>query len=628
MTNQNSRLPGAVIGNSRMLATLSPGGNLVRLFWPSIDFPQNIGQNLAGVILQRSCNSARLVWLHDSSWHHEQYYLENTNILITKHFSRELGLEIIQEDFVHPYSDILVRRFCIKNINGSNQACFFAYYSHMTVNDMTRYNTAHYLNNLGAFLHYFKDIYFIIGCDTEPGSYQCGKPGGKDDPMLLLHRGIPAGKTYTNGISAAAGIWKLGILSTGDLKKITLFIAAGSSLKCAEKKFARCREIGFQKLHSETYQFWQSFLSNRRSIAIPVTATIDKLYRRSLLLLKLLSDETSGAFIAAPEFDPCFEHSGGYGYCWPRDSVFIAWALTLAGYKDLAEKFYFFGARTLRDDGLWGQRYHTSGLLAPSWGDQLDETGIMLWGIRQHYILTRNRNFLAKMWDTVKKAALGLIHQIDLDYLPAPCMDLWEDLKGRGTYTIGATIAGLRAASAIAMELNSKDGPCEEAEYWKITASKMETALDKFLWNKKRAYFMRSLVNGMPDPTVDSATLGLIFPFGILKPQSERAKLVVNTVERTLLCGKNGGIMRYQGDEYIGGNPWILTTLWLSICFHLIGERQKAVHYFHWAVKHRSHLDLLAEQVDKFSGRPAWALPLAWSHAMFILAVFFLEDPR
>ena len=36
-------------------------------------------------------------------------------------------------------------------------------------------------------------------------------------------------------------------------------------------------------------------------------------------------------------------------------------------------------------------------------------------------------------------------------------------------------------------------------------------------------------------------------------------------------------------------------------------------------VSRRTALDLLAEQVDD-DGRPAWVLPLGWSHAMLLLA--------
>jgi len=28
-----------------------------------------------------------------------------------------------------------------------------------------------------------------------------------------------------------------------------------------------------------------------------------------------------------------------------------------------------------------------------------------------------------------------------------------------------------------------------------------------------------------------------------------------------------GGYKRYSDDKYIGGNPWILTTLWLAIYY-------------------------------------------------------------
>jgi GH15 family glucan-1,4-alpha-glucosidase len=54
---------------------------------------------------------------------------------------------------------------------------------------------------------------------------------------------------------------------------------------------------------------------------------------------------------------------------------------------------------------------------------------------------------------------------------------------------------------------------------------------------------------------------------------------------------------RYAGDTYAGGNRWVLAALWLA----------------------QTSLGLLPEQVTD-DGEPAWVVPLAWSHAMLLLA--------
>ena len=68
----------------------------------------------------------------------------------------------------------------------------------------------------------------------------------------------------------------------------------------------------------------QSRLAAARPASPGGPAGIDALYRRSLLVLEDLADRATGAIIAAPEMDPKFLRSGGYGFVWPRDLAYIS----------------------------------------------------------------------------------------------------------------------------------------------------------------------------------------------------------------------------------------------------------------------------------------------------------------
>ena len=61
--------------------------------------------------------------------------------------------------------------------------------------------------------------------------------------------------------------------------------------------------------------------------------------------------------------------------------------------------------------------------------------------------------------------------------------------------------------------------------------------------------------------------------------------------------------------------------MWLALYYLEIGDVEKGKELFLWAVKHTTHLGFLPEQIDKFSGEPAWVMQLAWSHAMFIIVL-------
>ena len=70
----------AVIGNKKMLATYSKKGELLRLFYPNVDFRQFIDYFHIGLKI----NDSQIIYLHeDINNVYNQQYLQDTNILKT-----------------------------------------------------------------------------------------------------------------------------------------------------------------------------------------------------------------------------------------------------------------------------------------------------------------------------------------------------------------------------------------------------------------------------------------------------------------------------------------------------------------------------------------------------------------
>ena len=79
------------------------------------------------------------------------------------------------------------------------------------------------------------------------------------------------------------------------------------------------------------------------------------------------------------------------------------------------------------------------------------------------------------------------------------------------------------------------------------------------------------------------------------------------------------GVARYAGDTYAGGNNWVLAALWLGLWCRQVGDAASLERSLEYAVGAQTTLGLLPEQVTD-EGEPAWVVPLAWSHAMLLLA--------
>jgi hypothetical protein len=379
-----------------------------------------------------------------------------------------------------------------------------------------------------------------------------------------------------------------------------------------------------------------------------------ELYWRSLLTLKLLSDRDTGAIIAAPEFDREREACGGYGYCWGRDGAFNAYALGSAGMLEEAEAFFEFARLVQEPDGVWLHRHYAGGDLAPSWGlIQIDETGAILWAVHEHYKMTGSRAFLKNIWDSISRAADYLGGSIDDETGLPQSYELWEEQLCESVYSAAAVCGGFRAGAGCAAALGKR----AEVRAWNRRAEQMREAIARVLWDPRAKSFLKSVKKSISesefkqaaaiggpecyvevadgqhypefiqvrDSTTDSSQLGLAFPFEVLEPGDKMMKQAARAVSSRLWSRKTGGIMRYERDRYVGGNAWILTTLWLAIYYLDAGMTRQAVPLIKWAIDHATESGLLTEQVDKRTGKPTWAVPLGWSHAMYVIAALKLD---
>jgi GH15 family glucan-1,4-alpha-glucosidase len=243
-----------------------------------------------------------------------------------------------------------------------------------------------------------------------------------------------------------------------------------------------------------------------------------------------------------------------------------------------------------------------------------------LWGIGQHYELTRNRDFLEDVWPTIKKGVEHLLLGRDPETgLVGPSLDLWEEKSALHTYTNSAVYGALRESADVASVL----GHDALAVSWKEENGILQSAILKHLWNEQNNRFLKSVKP--TDNDIDTAIMGLSFPFCVLQPDDPRMLSTAHQIENAFRYPTEG-IGRYPSDVYHGGNPWFITTLWMALYHCQLGNYQKAKTLIDWSAKHVDELKLFAEQVDRENGEPVSASPLAWSHAMFILSLLNFKE--
>ena len=611
-------------------------GEIFALFYPMRDTAQHAEESMGCIH-----TSGKLSWLDSVEWVSRQNYIKNTNMVVTK-LTRH-GVKVTITDFVLPDAPVLVRRFSISTkvpLKGK-----FYYYSKFNAGEMHHKNSNLYDPEHKMLIQYWQDHHIGIKGVPSFDEWQVGKAM---DVVWWTNakKDMEDGKLQNNmedigNLNMAAG-WELEI-DEGECKEITVYIGVSNSRVLIYKYLHKISEKPVDDLLKKTKNHWIGWLNSART-PDGFTGRAEefvKPYNRALLTLDLLSDPEEGSFIAAPEFDPGFERCGGYGYCWNRDSSKIVLSLTSAGYPEYARRFFKWCKKTQMPDGSWFQRYWLNGDIAPSWcnfeySTQLDETGVTLYAANEYHKTLdgiRRDLFLDEIWLFMLQGAEYLMRRTG-GGLHDTCMDLWETYYGTFTYTNASIYAGLLAASEIALERQETG----LGKRWQERAELIkQQTLDK-LWLDE-GYFARGIIDNRVDTAVDASILGCIVPFGLLDPEKESElemiRSVISIIEQKLSVSVNGhrGILRYENDHYIGGNPWVVLTLWLSRTLLYLAPYEvdansnieRALEYIRWSLKGTTSPGLFPEQVDKHTGRPVWAIPLGWSNSLFIENILMLN---
>lgn len=635
----------AVIGNSRFLASLQRTGRMVRLWWPHVDMSQHVDTVRSGL---RIASQEQTSWFdsEEDGWKHTSGYVPSTNIVSVTAQSETYPIRVETAQFAVPEQDIIVFNYKFTNTSEELLDFSFLFYGSFQIGEHAFYHTCEYVED--SLSYYRHREYVMVSGTSECTAYQ------SCDAWENANHGALDGNDI-NMKSDGAMQWRFSQVAPGATVSMPLYITAGHTRGESAAAMRLAKSKTAEDWTSETAAYWHNYLQQAKPCPIEDSA-IAALYERSLLAIKLMADEATGSIIAAPEFDELFTRCGGYAFCWGRDAAFITTALDQAGLTAMSTKFYLWTLTAQEEDGSWLQRHYHDGSVAPNWGLQLDEGASILWGMFEHYkkLPPHEAEAFAKtLWPSVYKGAQYLIGCIDEETgVPQPSMDIWEERKGEHTYSSSAVYAGVKAAAQFAHIMKE----FIIADKWNAVADGISNAIVNNCWNEEKGIFYRGLrlkvtkevydaalargedvelihdSKGYPayrlryDTNVDVSLLGVSQPFGVLPSSHPYMKSTAAVIERELTSPEVGGIKRYEDDHYIGGNPWILTTLWLAQYRIANGQIAEAKELLQWATEHQTNMGLLPEQVDRTTGETAWVVPLTWSHAMYVLTVHMLAE--
>ncbi|WP_367176464.1 glycoside hydrolase family 15 protein [Haloarcula rubripromontorii] len=409
----------------------------------------------------------------------------------------------------------------------------------------------------------------------------------------------------------------------------------------------------------------------RTRIDVAESMTRSDSIRMDLRVLDLLSSPTGGR-IAAPEFDPFYSNSGGYGYVWFRDDASVSRHLLEAGdrldidtVEMLLESAAFLCDSQL-SDGRWPHRvWADTGDIAPGWANarvehnaespeyQADQTATVtafLATLLRTHRSKMDAELTATVRGTIEAAVDTLIEDIAANDLPEPCQNVWEDSIGQFTHTTATFIEAFAAVGRAPMP----ESVCERSL---AAADRLLDGLDT-LWDEDLSVYVIGLTNGTPDHRIDAAGLHLADALQeydsvestTLSDQhltrlADHVSTTLDTLFRNPTDSRVAGLARYEGDRWRTGHQdsekvWTVTTAMGALAAARVGDMlndrdERGDAYLDRASDLYELLEgdgplttdagYLAEQAFD-DGDLDSATPLGWSHALRLHATARLGE--
>ncbi len=587
-----------IIGDLHTVALVGKNGTIDWCCIPAFDAP-----SIFGALLDAEKGGFFSIAPHAT---HEmrlnQYYLPETNILITRFFTLEGVGEItdfmpIQSSKEHTKHHRIVR--AVRVVRGQ-----------LTFELVCR----------PAF-NYARDTH-TIQLSEHGAVFQ------HNDVSLRLFASTPLKEDGHGGVSSTFTLqhdqWAYFLLeSTGD----------------QEREPPHLSPAQYQQLLQETKHYWRTWLAQCR-----YQGRWREMVQRSALALKLLTYAPTGAIVAAPTTS-LPESMGGernwdYRYTWLRDSSLTIHSLLTLGFHEEAEAFVSWlraRAAELKEDGslqtmytihgghdmteitldhLEGYRHSRPVRIGNGAYTQLqlDITGEFLDGI---YVYTRKRGIYYEGWHYL----LRLLEWLEKNW-QAGDEGIWEVRGGKRAFVHSRVMCWVAFDRAIRMAQDqSLPAPLDA---WRATRDTIYNEIMEQGWNEDK----QSFVQYYGSDAVDASALLI----SLARFTSETDPRVVRTIERIQReLMHEPHVYRYRvdtaADDGLKGveGTFSICSFWLVEALTRAGKLEEARQNLDQMLTYANHLGLYSEEVGPL-GEAYGNFPQAFTHLALISACHGLDQ--
>ncbi len=611
------------------------------LYYPYVGFENHA----AGTGLRHKVGvfvDGAISWTDDDSWEFSFHYPHTALIGHTKATNSKLGIMLEFDDVVDSDMSVFIRNIHVINLSSEERDIKLFMHQAFAIGDSrSNTDTAQYLPDSNAILHYRGRRAFIISGKTETGTFDQHSIGlfgieGHEGSYRDAEDGELGGNNVEHGRVDSVLRFSLKVPGHSS-KRAHYWLAAGMSTREALYIHRQVSEQGVDHRIHKTAEWWHKWLAPAIEVAERLPDNHQDLFIESIMIIKSHIDKR-GAVIASTDSSMLNYSKDNYAYSWPRDGANTIWSLIRLGYYQEAYRFFEFCQRGIHPNGYLMHKYRADGALGSSWhpyvhGDiiappiQEDETALVVFVFVQFYQLSKDNSLIKDFYHSMLKPMANFLAEYtdEVTGLPKPSYDLWEQTFSTSTYTTSVTYGALVAAA----ELATVAGDEESAVKWRSAADDIQAAAHKHLFNQERQVFYRGLnvVNGQVnyDSLLDTSSVYSAFMFGLFAIDSHEIKASIDTIKKTFNTSlDNPGIPRSEDDDYrrskpdVRGNWWFITTLWQAQYDIEVGDLGSALNILGWVKSFALPTGMLGEQIDPVDGTIISPAPLTWSHAEYV----------
>jgi len=639
------------LGNGKILIGLDNFGQVKDFYYHYPGLENHVSEHLVhkiGIFVED-----RFSWLDDGSWEIIIDCQKGTMASDIKAVNNALGIELFFKDIVYNEKDIFIREVTVHNLFDRHRVVKVFFNQQFNIAKTHIGDTAYYDTRDKVIVHYKGRRVFLINALIDNDGFNDYGVGllrteGKDG----TYRDAEDGLLSKNGIEHGQVDSVIAVEVEIEPKSKHIFhywIVVAKSIEGVRRLNELVLKRHPTSIIKSTCDYWNAWVKHQNFSFYGLGLPIVDLFNRSLINIRT-HVSNNGAIIASGDSDLLQFGRDTYAYVWPRDAAFTAIALERAGDFNASRRFFKFCSKIITPDGYFMHKYRPNGALGSSWHPwvkngreqipiQEDETALVIYALWQHYILSKDLEFVEEVYNSlIKKAAEFMVNYRDKETgLPKPSYDLWEQTYGVSTFTCSTVYGALLATANFAKLL----GKVSSEKKYIRTAEEVKKGILKNLYDKEERIFYKQIDwtsgEGIIDKTIDTSSVYGIFKFKVLPvDEAKLKKAIEKTIDRLEVKTDIGGIARYEGDAYhacggnVPGNPWIITTMWLAQYYIALAKSESDMEpvrrWISWALKVASKSGVLPEQVNPYSGEHLSAAPLTWSHAEFVTTIIeYLE---